>query len=85
MVVKVCVRDSNPVSTVGDVEQTIQIILSGTEITRKIAVVDPNICRLVNTDSITVGSINLGDLKVTKNHILLATNVETHTSKSYSC
>jgi hypothetical protein len=84
VVVEVCVRDSNPVSTVRDVKQTIQIILSSAQIARKIAVVDPNICRLVNTNSITVGSINLGDLKVTKNHILLATNVETHTSKSYS-
>ncbi|KAI6777297.1 hypothetical protein HG530_001242 [Fusarium avenaceum] len=32
------------VSSVGDVEQTIQIVLSSAQITRKIAVVDPNIC-----------------------------------------
>lgn len=81
MVVEVCVRDSNPVSSVGDVEQTIQIILASAQITRQIAVVDPNIRRLINTDSIAVGSINLGDLEVTKNDILLATNVEAHTSK----
>lgn len=81
---EVSVGNSDPISTVGNIKKTIKIILSKTQVTRKITVINPDISRLIDTNSIAVGSINLGDLEVSKNNILLATNVEANTGKSYN-
>lgn len=84
MIVEVGVGDSDPISTMGNVKKTIKVILSKTQITRQIAVVNPHIGRLIDTNSIAVGSINLGDLEVAENNVLLLTNIEANTSDSYA-
>lgn len=83
MVMEVSVGNSDPISAVGNIEKTIKIILSKAQVTGKVAMINPDVGRFVDTDSIAVGSINLGDLEVSKNNILLATNVEADTGKRY--
>lgn len=84
MIVEVGVGDSNPISTMGNVKKTIKVILSKTQITGEVAVINPNVSRLIDTNSIAVGSINLGDLEVSKNNVLLATHIEANTSDCYN-
>lgn len=84
MIVEVGVRDSDPISTMGNVKKTIKVILSKAQIAREIAVVNPYVGGLIDTNSIAVGSINLGDLEVAENNVLLLTNIEANTSDSYA-
>lgn len=84
MIVEVGVGDSDPISTMGNVEKTIKVILSKAQVTRQIAVVNPHIGRLIDTNSVAVGSIDLGDLEVAENNVLLLTNIEANTSDSYA-
>lgn len=81
MVVEVSVGYSDPISTVRDVKKTVKVILAEAQISGKITVVNPDIGRLIDTNSIAVGSINFGDLEVSENNVLLATNVESNTGE----
>lgn len=81
VVVEVGVGDSHPVSTVGDVKKTIEVILSAAEVARKVAVVDPDVGRLIDTNSITVAGINLANLQVAQDDVLLATDVDADTGE----
>jgi hypothetical protein len=85
VIVEVGVGDSNPISTMGNVKKSIKVIFSKTQVTGEIAVVNPNVGRLINANGITIGSVNLGDLEVSKNNVLLATNIEANTSDCYDC
>lgn len=78
---EVSVGYSDPISTVRDVKKTVKVILAEAQISGKITVVNPDIGRLIDTNSIAVGSINFGDLEVSENNVLLATNVESNTGE----
>lgn len=84
MIVEVGVGDSDPISTMGNVKKTIKVILSKTQITGEVAVVNPHVGRLIDTNGIAVGSIDLGDLEVAENNVLLLANIEANTSDSYA-
>lgn len=77
------VGDGDPVSTVGNVKETIKIILSAAQVTREIAVVDPDVGGLIDTDSIAVAGIDLADLEVSDNNVLLATDVDANTGDGW--
>lgn len=70
MVVEVDVRDRDPVSTVGDVEEAIEVILASAKITRKVAVVNPDVGGLINANGITIASFDAADLQVANNDVL---------------
>jgi hypothetical protein len=76
---EVGVRDGNPVSAVGDIEEAVQVIFAAREVTRKITVVNPDVERLVDTNGVTIVSVNLANLQVAHDNILNLTDVESNT------
>lgn len=81
MVVEVDVGDGDPVGTVGNVEETVEIVLASGEITGKVAVVNPDVGGLVNADGITVSGLDTADLHVADDDVLDLANVQTDTSQ----
>lgn len=82
VVVEVGVGNSNPLSTVADINKTVQVILSTAEITREIAVVNPHVGGLVNSNSIAVVGVDHADLQVTHDNIANLADVEANTGNS---
>jgi hypothetical protein len=80
VIVEVSVGDSNPLSSVSDVKKTIQVILAGAEISREIAMIDPDVGGLINTNGITIIGINLTNLEVTQDDIADLTDIESDAS-----
>lgn len=83
VVVEVCVGNGNPLSTVADINKTVQVILSSAEITREIAVVNPHVGGLVDSNSIAVVGVDTSDLQVTHDNIANLADVEANTGNSY--
>lgn len=54
MVVEVGVGHGHPLGGVRDVQKTVQVVFSGAEIAREIAVVDPDVGRLVDADGVAI-------------------------------
>ena len=58
---EVNVRNGNPLRGVGDVEQTVEVVLACAEVTGEVDVVDPDIGRLVDADGVAVVGVDLAD------------------------
>lgn len=80
MVVEVGVGNRDPVRGVADINKTIQVVLASIEIPREIAVVNPHIGGLVDSNGIAVVSIDLADLQVTHDNVADLTDVESDAS-----
>lgn len=83
VVVEVGVGDGNPVSSVGDVEEAVKVVLASAQVSRKVAVVDPDIGGLVDSDGITVFGKDLGNLEVAEDDVALTADVESHAGDGY--
>lgn len=64
-----------------NVKKAIEVVLASTQVTGQVTVVDPDVGRLIDTNSIAVGGINFCNLEVSENNVLLTTNVEPNSSK----
>jgi len=78
VVVEVSVGDGNPVRSVGNIKKTIIEVLVLGEIRGQLAVVDPDVGGLLDTDGITVGSNDVLDGEVTNDDVLLLVDVKTN-------
>jgi hypothetical protein len=81
VVVHVDVGDGDPVSSVGDVEETVVEVLVGVEVANELHVVDPHVLRVVDAHGVTVVGVDLADLEVTDDDVVDTTNVEANTSQ----
>lgn len=83
VVVEVGVGDGNPISSVGDVEEAVKVVLASAQVSGKVAVVDPDIGGLVDSDGITVFGKDLGNLEVAEDDVALTADVESHAGDGY--
>ena len=65
-----------------DVQKAIKIVLASIEISGQVAVIDPNIDSIVQSNCITVVRIHPGYLEVSQDDIVHSTDVEPNTLKS---
>jgi len=70
VVVEIGIRDRNPIARMGNIEQPIVVVFPVGHIGREVAVVDPDISRVLKADS--VASRNLRDLHIPDNDVLAA-------------
>lgn len=83
MVVEVSVRDGNVVSGMGDVKETVQVVLTRAEVTREVEVVNPNVGRLVQANRIAVVGVYLRDLQVAEDDVADLSDVESDAGDGY--
>jgi hypothetical protein len=83
VVVKNAARHGNLISSVGDVEKAIVVVLVMVLVGRQIDVVDPNLRGLLNADSISCLSKNLANFNVTDDDIGLLEHTKSNTLKSW--
>lgn len=82
VVVEVGVRDRDKICCMRQIDKPIVSVLANVFVTGQIAMINPNVGRLVDGDGITVSSEDLGDLQVPHNHIFLTEDGETNASES---
>jgi hypothetical protein len=70
VIMKIGVADSNPITGMGDIKETIIIILIGGQISRQINMINPDICGFVQADSVPSFIQNALDPQVSKNHVI---------------
>jgi hypothetical protein len=75
---EVGIRDGDPVSSVGQIDQTIIEVLVVASNSREITMVNPDISGLLDGNCVTVVSFNLGDLHVADNDVLLSVDGQTN-------
>ena len=78
VVVEVGVGDGHPVRSVGNVKETIKVVLVLGEVGGQLAVVDPDVGGLLDTDGITVVSNDVLDSEITNDNVLLLVDVKTN-------
>jgi hypothetical protein len=76
------VGDCNPFRSVGDIKETIVVVLAVIKIRRQIEMITPDILGCLDTDSIAIGSKNFATLEVAKNDILNLIDEETDVLQS---
>lgn len=76
-VMKVDVRHCDKVGTVRNVQQTIQVILAGVEVSLEVAVVDPDVGGGVDADGVAVAGLDARDLHVADDDVLGLADVQT--------
>lgn len=81
VVVDVAVGDGDIVASVGDIDETIVVVLVVVPVGRDIDMVDPHVGGGLDADSIAVVRENLLDRQVANNDVLLALDVETQTNE----
>lgn len=79
VVVEVGVRDGDEVGAVGDVEETVQVVLAGGEVAGELAVVNPDVGDLVEGDGVAVLGEDLVDLEVADDDVVDAADLQTDT------
>jgi hypothetical protein len=83
VVVEVGVGDGHPLAGVGDIAKTVIIVLVVSQIGGQVAVINPDILGVLDSDRITVVGQNLADLEVAHNDVGLILDVESDTSQGY--
>lgn len=81
MVVDVAVGDGDPVRAVGDIDEAIVGVLAVVERRGEVAVVDPDVLGVLDTDGVAVGVLDLLDLHVADDDVLLVLDVEANAAK----
>ena len=75
VVVEVGVRHCHKVGGVRDIEQTVEVILAGVQITLKVEVVDPDVGRSIDTHRVAVVRGDAGDLQVSEDDVADPSNI----------
>ncbi|CAG9989690.1 unnamed protein product [Clonostachys byssicola] len=81
VVVDLGVGDSDIVGRVGDVEETVVVVLAGAQVAAEVDVVDPDVGGGINADGVTVRGLDLGDLEVADDDVLDLPDVESNALK----
>lgn len=76
VIMELAVADSDEVNGVSEIEEPIVEILAAVHVAGQIDVVDPYIGRFLDSDGISAGSSNLGDLQIANDNILLSLHAE---------
>lgn len=82
VIVNVAVRDGNPLAGVGHIDQAVVVVLVMVQVAGQINMVNPDVVRCLNRDSITVVSEDLADLQVSHNDIGLLVDGQTNAGES---
>lgn len=77
VVVEEGVGHGDPVGAVGDVEQTVVVVLAGRHVGREVAVVNPDVGGGLNANGIAIVGLDLLDGQVANNDVLDVLDVET--------
>lgn len=83
VVVEVGVGDGDPVSGVRDVEEAVKVVLASAQVSRQVAVVDPDIGGLIDSNGIAIVGKDLGNLEVAEDDVALSADVEAHAGDGY--
>jgi hypothetical protein len=75
-------RNGDTVRAMGNVEETIVVVLVMVAVRGKVNVVNPDLGRLLDTDGITSTGEHLGDLEVTDDNVLDLNDTDANTIKS---
>lgn len=75
------VGEGDPVGGVGDVEETVVVVLADVQVAGEIDVVDPDVGGLVNANGITVVGVDLTDSQVTDDDVGDLAHVDANTSE----
>lgn len=82
VVMEIRMRNCHIICGVRQVDKTVVGILANILVARQVAMINPNIGRLIDGNRVAVCSKNFGDLQVPDDHVLLTENGETNTSES---
>ena len=67
---EICVGDSDPIAAMVDIKEPVIVILAVGHIRRKIAVVDPDVLRLLDSDSVAAVLVDLAEAQVLDDDVL---------------
>ncbi len=83
VVVEVGVRHGDVVRGVGDVDESVQVVLSGAQVAGEVEMVNPDVGRPVNADGVAVVSGHFRYLEVADDHVADPADVESNTGNGY--
>jgi hypothetical protein len=76
MVMEVGVGDGNPFAGVGDIAESVVVVLVVCEVGGQVTVVDPDILGVLDPNGVTVCRKDLADLEVAQDHVGLVLDIE---------
>jgi hypothetical protein len=76
VVVEVGVANSDPITGMCDVKEAVIINLRGSQVSRQVGMINPDICGCVQADSVASFIQDTFNLQVSKNHIVGSVDVQ---------
>lgn len=78
VVVDVAIGDSDIVCAPGNIQETIVVVLARAQVGAQVNVINPDICRRLDTNSVAIGLLDLGNGQVTNDDVLDALDIQTN-------